>query len=296
MKTGARFNVIATNDEIWAIYRKHGVELSDALLADYRAGPGIFATAALAKNTPRGGATRIFMSVAMLSRVWRQSKTRGGPLLVLLAIADFANDAGQAWPSVKTLAAKSRLSERETRYILRRLERSGEVKILHNKGPHGCHLFQLNVADQKGAEIAGGQKLPGAISRKGGAILGTLGGQCTAPEPSENRHKNHQSSLAQPSADAAASAESILSRAQEDAFAAFWSAYPKKRGKLDAKRAWKARKPPLQKVLNTLAGLSASHEWRKDNGQFIPYPASWLNAGGWDDEPASVAPPPESFI
>ena len=181
MKTGARFNVIATNDEIWAIYRKNGVELSDALLADYRAGRGIFATAALAKNTPRGGATRIFMSVAMLSRVWRQSKTRGGPLLVLLAIADFANDAGQAWPSVKTLAAKSRLSERETRYILRRLERSGEVKILHNKGPHGCHLFQLNVADQKGAEIAGGQKLPGAISRKGGAILGYVRGAMYCP-------------------------------------------------------------------------------------------------------------------
>jgi hypothetical protein len=52
----------------------------------------------------------------------------------------------------------------------------------------------------------------------------------------------------------------------------------------------------LQKVLNTLAELSASHEWRKDNGQFIPYPASWLNAGGWDDEAPTVSAEPESFI
>jgi len=132
----------------------------------------------------------------------------------------------------------------------------------------------------------------GAVYDRGGAVYDTKGVQYPAPKPSIEPSL----SLAQPSADAAAGAESILSRAQEDAFAAFWTAYPKKRGKLAAKRAWKARKPPLQKVLNTLAALSASHEWRKDNGQFIPYPASWLNAGGWDDEPTSVAPPPESFI
>jgi hypothetical protein len=49
------------------------------------------------------------MSVGMLSRVWKHSKARFGDRLVLLAIADFANDAGEAWPSVETLAKKSRL-------------------------------------------------------------------------------------------------------------------------------------------------------------------------------------------
>ena len=249
----------------------------------------------LPKTIPPSGCSRILMSVAMLSRVWKHSKARLGDRLVLLALADFANDHGEAWPSVETLAKKSRLSERETQYALRRLERSGELKVLPNKGPRGCNVYQI-TATEGVQNLHGCNICTGAVYDKRGAVYDTKGVQGAAPEPSIEPSIEPSLSLARPSADAAASAESILSRAQEDAFAAFWSAYPKKRGKLDAKRAWKARKPPLQKVLNTLAGLSASHEWRKDNGQFIPYPASWLNAGGWDDEPASVAPPPESFI
>ena len=122
--------------------------------------------------------------------VWRYSKARQGQLLVMLAIADFANDDGKAWPSVGTLAEKSRLSERETRYVLRELERSGELKTLRNKGPRGCHVYEIKTAETQGAEIAGGQILPGAISNNGGAICDTLEGQCSAPEPSLNRHKN----------------------------------------------------------------------------------------------------------
>ena len=26
------------------------------------------------------------------------------------------------------------------------------------------------------------------------------------------------------------------------------------------------------------------YEWKKDNGQFIPYPTSWLNQKRWEDE------------
>ena len=29
-------------------------------------------------------------------------------------------------------------------------------------------------------------------------------------------------------------------------------------------------------------------KWTKQNGAFIPNPATWLNAGGWDDEPPPV--------
>ena len=53
-----------------------------------------------------------------MTRVWDESKQRGGALLVLLAIADFADDEGKAFPSVQTLAAKSRLSESQTHHIL----------------------------------------------------------------------------------------------------------------------------------------------------------------------------------
>ena len=48
-----------------------------------------------------------------MARVWEWSAASGGGLLALLAIADFANDNGVAWPSLSVLAAKARLSVRQ---------------------------------------------------------------------------------------------------------------------------------------------------------------------------------------
>lgn len=68
-------------------------------------------------------------------------------------------------------------------------------------------------------------------------------------------------------------------------FAEFWSAYPKKIGKGAAESAWKKHKPDLATVLASLATQKNSDQWKKDNGQFIPNPATWLNQKRWDDVP-----------
>ena len=70
-------------------------------------------------------------------------------------------------------------------------------------------------------------------------------------------------------------------------FEAFWFAYPKKKKKGDAEKAWKGLKPThdLQDVIaQAIERGKASNDWQKDNGQFIPYPATWLRAKGWEDE------------
>jgi hypothetical protein len=76
---------------------------------------------------------------------------RRNELLVILALAVCANETGLARPgSAEALAAKARLSERGTRHILRRLERSGEIKIRpSNKGRGNCNLYQL-IPKKKG--------------------------------------------------------------------------------------------------------------------------------------------------
>ena len=69
-------------------------------------------------------------------------------------------------------------------------------------------------------------------------------------------------------------------------FAQFWKAYPKKKSKGDAEKAWNKIKPNedlLSTIMATLEKLKASHDWRKENGKYIPYPASWLRAKGWED-------------
>lgn len=54
-------------------------------------------------------------------------------MLVLLAVADYAYDDGtNAWPSVKLLAEKSRMTERAVRFILARLEADGELIVREN--------------------------------------------------------------------------------------------------------------------------------------------------------------------
>jgi uncharacterized protein YdaU (DUF1376 family) len=76
-------------------------------------------------------------------------------------------------------------------------------------------------------------------------------------------------------------------------FDEFWAAYPKKKNKGDAEKAWKALKPKadlLKTILEAVEVAKRGDDWRKENGQFIPYPATWLRAKGWEDEPQMPVP------
>ena len=73
-------------------------------------------------------------------------------------------------------------------------------------------------------------------------------------------------------------------------FEAFWQAYPKKVGKKAALKAWRCAKdrPELDALLAKIAQLKETDQWKKDGGQFIPNPATFLNQGRWDDQPTVV--------
>lgn len=73
-------------------------------------------------------------------------------------------------------------------------------------------------------------------------------------------------------------------------FDEFWSAYPKKVGKGAAEKAWAKAKVGnhLEQVLQALDVQKHSEQWRKDNGQFIPNPATWINQRRWEDELVTV--------
>ena len=82
----------------------------------------------------------------------------------------------------------------------------------------------------------------------------------------------------------------------QDRFNRFWDAYPKKLSKGDAEKAWQKIKPGeqlLTQMLNAITAAKTSDDWQKDSGQFIPYPASWLNAKRWEDEIAKPGQAPK---
>jgi uncharacterized protein YdaU (DUF1376 family) len=74
-------------------------------------------------------------------------------------------------------------------------------------------------------------------------------------------------------------------------FDAFWAAYPKKIGKQAAVAVWKRKKVNglLPNVLKAIEAQKATEQWKRDGGQYIPNPATWLSQGRWDDEVESPA-------
>jgi hypothetical protein len=78
-----------------------------------------------------------------------------------------------------------------------------------------------------------------------------------------------------------------------EGFEAFYAAYPRKAKPKDARKAWDKLKPDADlqaKILAAIEAQRASPQWQKDGGQFIPYPATWLNAGEWANQVAIDAP------
>lgn len=70
----------------------------------------------------------------------------------------------------------------------------------------------------------------------------------------------------------------------------FWEAYPKKKSKGNVEK-WFAKNKPSEELVNKMIDkinlLKETEQWKSNNGQYIPYPASWLNAKGWEDETVS---------
>ena len=70
-------------------------------------------------------------------------------------------------------------------------------------------------------------------------------------------------------------------------FDLFYSKYPKKIGKQKAIQAWgklDLKDGLLEKILKSLEAQKESKQWQKDDGEFIPHPATWLNQERWNDE------------
>lgn len=128
------------------------------------------------------------MSIIIMTAVWRESRSKGGARLVLLSLADQANDDGWCWPSVGTIADRCNISERAVQQHLRALEEAGELVRESRSGHSSRYRVVLTFG---GADSSGVQNLRGAEKRQGGEA-GFGGGvkpasPRTVREPSKNR-------------------------------------------------------------------------------------------------------------
>ena len=206
------------------------------------------------------------MSISVMSQCWAQSTHAGSELLLLLAIADFSDDAGRSYPAVGTLAVKCRMTRRNVQYILKALVQSGEISIEPNKGPPPKfpNLYQINLR-QFGVKSASREqstaRVKSTVARC--AIQSTNGVQPTSPKPSVTINNHHTVNFDQ-----------------------FWNAYPNKRkgSKAECKKLWNKSNldQAFDEIIFHLKAMLESPDWKKDAGAYIPAPLTYLRQQRWD--------------
>lgn len=79
--------------------------------------------------------------------------------------------------------------------------------------------------------------------------------------------------------------------ARDEAFERFWASYPKKVGKGAAQASFaKLDASVFPLLVPAVEAQKKTAQWQRDNGQYIPNPATWLNQKRWLDEGTETAP------
>jgi uncharacterized protein YdaU (DUF1376 family) len=118
-------------------------------------------------------------------------------------------------------------------------------------------------------------------------VEGSLKGGSRVVEPKVNSSSSSSSSISKNKNTSTKRAHADLLNGHRSSFELFWSHYPRKRNKGAAEKVWSKLQPDdviMQAMLGKLDQAKQTLDWQKERGQFIPYPASWLNAKGWEDE------------
>jgi Helix-turn-helix domain len=213
------------------------------------------------------------MSIHVSSNVWRSCPQRHDRLILLLALADFANDEGYCWPSNESLAHRCRCSERHIQRMIQSLIKDGDItRLREGRGRGNSSLYLLERYSEGGVlttfvkgDIFDKKETIQAI--KGDSSLGQ-----SVPEPKKPINRT------------------II----EAQIVNIYDAYPKKAAR---PAAFKAIKRALESV-DAEKLLETTKLYAKTvNGcdpQFIPYPATWFNQERYNDNPIVWKPRDET--
>jgi len=198
--------------------------------------------------------------------------------MVLLALADAANDDGVCWTALRSknpekldLLTKCSLSERAIQGAIKRLCEAGYLTRTERPGKGVLyHVDPRSKCAPQDVRPAGNDVDP----------------RSSCGETVSNPHTSE------------AIASSDSARAHD--FPIFWEAYPHKVGKAKAKAEWdaarKASKP--EKRLPSLAAVLAAveaYKLAKPEDRAWCNPSTWLHQGRWNDEHTTTPsgqPPP----
>jgi hypothetical protein len=198
------------------------------------------------------------MSLRALTWAWEQELTNPSEKLVLLAIADHANDDGMCWPSMSHVAERCLLSTRQIQRITEQLVDYGLVTRERRKRPDGTlgtYTYTLNIHR---TPMSGRTGHPRPVVHR-------------TPVSAQNRHNR---TVIEPT---------------HDHFDRFWQLYPRKIAKQKCARWWQRNTDMVSPVI--LDGIQRwADYWQQSNTEtrYIPHPYTWLTQERWYDDPPPV--------
>ena len=100
------------------------------------------------------------MSIKAMNWVWKLEDLSPSETLILLALADQANDQGYCYPSQSTLAQKGRCSVRTIKRAVKNFEQWGLLRIEARSNPTGrlSNIYYLNVGAEVDKDFSLGDK------------------------------------------------------------------------------------------------------------------------------------------
>lgn len=133
-----------------------------------------------------------------MTSVWESDVQPAGKRLVLLALADSANDEGVCWPSMATIARKAGIGLSSARKACAALEEEGllvreERRVEHARNKSNIYVIDAKKLAARAAQIEG--EAPAQIRRGAAQIereVPLKSGGGAAQIERENRNKNHQ--------------------------------------------------------------------------------------------------------
>ena len=235
--------------------------------------------------------------IAKLYRALQDAKLSPSSRNVIFALASFTNGSGTAYPRAATIAAAAGVKRTTVFRALGQAERAGVISrvgtgrasryfiraIAHSPTvPEGAPSDKSTgvTADgpQRGyqksasADVRSSTTRTSEVRQRGRQAIDAS--SVSVPKKSANEHKPHLEQEKR---------APRRTKTNDPGFDRFWAEYPRKVGKAKALAAWRRAKPDADRAIAAVRAWSDSEQWRRDHGQFIPYPATWINRGGWDD-------------
>ena len=236
----------------------------------------------------------------MIDWEWYKNSSVKDVFLHLLLTANFADGRfkgqlikrGQCATSLPSLSSETGLSIQQVRTALRHLSATGEITDNANRRYRVITVVKYddyqNLTDKPTYKSTDNQQSTNSQLTDNQQ---TINRQLTDNQQQYNNNNN----ITKEQCNKGTIKKEPRDAGVEDSwFSEFWEAYPRKVDKQSAVRAWKKIKPDaslMAKIMEGLRRWKESEQWLKENGQYIPYPATWLNKRRWEDEVKKAAPP-----